>query len=149
MVYFWAGLTVLLVIIEAVTVQLVTIWFAVGSLAALVAKLAGLNLTWQCGIFVAVSLLVLLLTRPFVKKITKKHLVPTNADRCIGKEAIVSETINNREGTGQVRISGITEQQSFGYEAEMILQKETHFRVVKVEKANGKIYVDMDVIGQG
>lgn len=107
MVYFWAALTVILVIVEALTVQLVTIWFAVGSLAAVIASLAGANTVWQCVIFAAVSLLALILTRPYVKKAIEKRAVPTNADRCIGKEAIVTETIDNRAGRGQVRIGGI------------------------------------------
>lgn len=107
MVYFWAALTVILVIVEALTVQLVTVWFAVGSLAAVIASLAGANTVWQCVIFVAVSLLALILTRPYVKKAILKKAVPTNADRCIGKEAIVTETIDNRAGCGQVKIGGI------------------------------------------
>ncbi len=108
MIYFWAALTVVLVIVEAATVQLVTIWFAVGSLAAVIANLAGANVIWQSIIFVAVSLIVLALTRPYVKKAIEKRAVPTNADRCIGREAIVSETIDNRAGQGQVKIGGIT-----------------------------------------
>ena len=108
MVYFWAALTVILIIAEAVTVQLVTIWFAVGSLAALIANLAGANAVWQGVIFVAVSLIVLALTRPYVKKAIEKRAVPTNADRCIDQEAIVCEKIDNRAGQGQVKIGGIT-----------------------------------------
>ncbi len=107
MIYFWAALTVILIIVEAVTVQLVTIWFAVGSLAAVIANLAGANEIWQSIIFVAVSLIVLALTRPYVKKAIEKKAVPTNADRFIGKEAIVTETIDNRAGRGQVKIGGI------------------------------------------
>ncbi len=107
MIYFWAALTVVLVIVEAATVQLVTIWFAVGSLAAVIANLAGANTVWQCVIFVAVSLVVLVLTRPYVKRAIEKRAVPTNADRCIGREAIVSEQIDNRAGRGQVKIGGI------------------------------------------
>lgn len=108
MVYFWAALTVILVVVEALTVQLVTIWFAVGSLAAVIANLAGANAIWQSIIFVAVSLIVLVLTRPYVKKAIEKRAVPTNADRCIGMEAIVCEKIDNRAGQGQVKISGVT-----------------------------------------
>ena len=108
MVYLWAALTVVLIIVEAVTVQLVTIWFAIGSLAALIANLAGANAVWQGIIFVVVSLAVLVLTRPYVKKAIEKKTVPTNSDRCIGKEAIVSEKIDNRAGQGQVKIGGIT-----------------------------------------
>ncbi len=107
MVYLWIALTVVLVVVEALTVQLVTIWFAAGSLAATIASLAGATTVWQCVVFVSVSLLALILTRPYVKKAIEKRAVPTNADRCIGAQAIVTETIDNRAGQGQVKIGGI------------------------------------------
>ncbi len=107
MVYFWAALTVVLIIIEALTVQLVTIWFAVGSLAAVVANLLGADILWQFIIFTAVSLLVLLLTRPYVKKIVERHTEPTNADRVIGETAIVTEKIDNISGKGQVKVGSV------------------------------------------
>ena len=107
MVWIWAVLTVLFIVVEAVTVQLLTIWFAVGSVVALVASLLGATTVWQCVIFVIVSLVMLVLTRPYVKKAIEKKAVPTNADRFIGKEAIVTEAIDNRAGQGQVKISGI------------------------------------------
>lgn len=107
MVYLWIALTVILVVVEALTVQLVTIWFAAGSLAATIASLAGATTVWQCVIFVSVSLLALILTRPYVKKAIEKRTVPTNADRCIGKEAVVIEKIDNRAGQGQVKIGGV------------------------------------------
>ena len=44
---------------------------------------------------------------------------------------------------------GLSKQYSFGSEAEMLVQKETHFRVAKVEKSGSKIYIDLEVIGQG
>lgn len=108
MVWVWAALTVVFIIVEAVTVQLLTIWFAVGSVAALVASLLGATTVWQCIIFIIVSLLILVLTRPYVKKMIENRTEPTNADRCIGKEAVVSEKIDNRAGQGQVKIAGIT-----------------------------------------
>lgn len=106
MVWFWIALTVVLVIVEALTVQLVTIWFAAGSLAAVIAAFAGADTLWQCIIFAVVSLASLLLSRPYVKKAIEKKAVPTNADRCIGKEAVVTVTIDNRAGSGQVKIGG-------------------------------------------
>lgn len=146
MVYVWAALTVVLVIVEALTVQLVTIWFAVGSLAAVIASLAGASEVWQCIIFAAVSLLVLILTRPYVKKAIEKRAVPTNADRCIGKEAIVTETIDNRAGVGQVKIGGIawtarSEDDSVIECDEVVLIKKIEGVKVIVEKIKTEIRV--------
>lgn len=107
MVWFWAVLTAVLVVIEAVTVQLVTIWFAVGALSAVVANLLGADIVWQFVIFTAVSLIMLILTRPYVKKFVERRTVPTNADRVIGCDAVTQEEINNKMGTGQVKVGGV------------------------------------------
>ncbi|MCR4616305.1 MAG: NfeD family protein [Clostridiales bacterium] len=104
---FWIILTVVLVVIEAATVQLVTIWFAAGSVAALVSELLHAPIWLQWVIFFGVSVLTLLLTRPFVKKMTAKKIQPTNADRCIGQTATVLEEINNVAATGLVSVGGV------------------------------------------
>lgn len=132
MVWLWAALMVVFIIVEAVTVQLLTIWFAVGSLAALIASLLGATTVWQCVIFVVVSLLVLVLTRPYVKKVIEARTEPTNADRCIGKEAIVCEKIDNRAGQGLVKIAGIT--WTARSEDDSVIEAD---EIVKVEKIEG------------
>lgn len=108
MLIFWIVLLVVLIVIEAVTAQLVTIWFAAGAAAALVAELCGLEQWLQWIIFIAVSAVALIATRPLVRKITQKTVQPTNADRCIGQIAVVTEDIINIEGKGQVYVNGIT-----------------------------------------
>ena len=108
MLIFWIVLLVVLIIVEAVTAQLVTIWFAAGAAAALVAERCGLEQWLQWRIFIAVSVIALIATRPLVRKATKSKIEPTNADRCIGKTAVVTEDINNIEGKGQVQVNGIT-----------------------------------------
>ena len=97
MLWLWIGLIVLFVIIEAATVQLVTIWFAIGSVAGLIACAAGLEIWIQFLIFAVVSAVALAVTRPFVKKFTKGRKQPTNADRYIGQEATVTEKSFQRE----------------------------------------------------
>lgn len=106
MLYFWIAAVIVLLIIEVATMQLVTIWFAVGAAAGLIAYLCNLPLVWQIVLFVAVSALALAVTRPFVKRFAHKEIDPTNADRCIGKTAIVVEDINNNLGKGAVKING-------------------------------------------
>ncbi len=106
MLYFWIAAVIVLLIIEVATMQLVTIWFAVGAAAGLIAYLCNLPLVWQIVLFVVVSAVALAVTRPFVKRFAHKEIDPTNADRCIGKTAIVVEDINNNLGKGAVKING-------------------------------------------
>lgn len=107
MLAFWIVMLVAFVVIEAITAQLVTIWFAVGSVAALIAEMLGAEVWLQWLIFVAVSAVVIIATRPLVKKLTKQKSQPTNADRCIGQLAVVTEEINNIEAKGAVKVGGI------------------------------------------
>lgn len=102
----WVVLLIVFLVLEAVSVQLVSAWFAVGALAALIANLCGLNVVWQIVLFLAVSAICLVATRPLVKKLTAAKIQKTNADRCIGAEAVVIEEINNLEPTGQVKAVG-------------------------------------------
>lgn len=108
MLYFWIATFVFLVIAEATTAQLVTIWFAVGALGALIANLLNAQDWLQWAIFVVVSIVTLVATRPLVKKFTGKKIQPTNADRNIGEQAIVLEDIDNTLGTGSVNVKGVT-----------------------------------------
>ena len=102
----WIALAVIFFIIEAATAQIVTIWFAVGSIGAIIANVIGANPAGQLVVFVAVSLLTLIIARPYLRKFTKTKVQPTNADMCIGEKAIVTEEINNTLGVGQAKIKG-------------------------------------------
>lgn len=107
MTYLWIVLMVLLIILEASTVQLVSIWFAIGALGALLVSLLSPGSTViQIAVFVIVSLIALVVTRPLVKKFTKAKIQPTNADRFVGADAVVTEEINNSLGTGLVNSKG-------------------------------------------
>ena len=106
MVWIWVALLAAFVIIEASTAQLLTIWFAVGSLAALITTFITDNIVIQVIVFVVVSAIALAVTRPLVKKMTQAKKQPTNADMYIGKEAVVTEDINNLEAKGLVKVGG-------------------------------------------
>ena len=106
MVFVWIAVTVAFIIVEAMTTQLLTIWFAAGSAAAIVASLLNASTLVQCIVFVAVSLIALIATRPLVKKLTKQKFSPTNADRFIGESAVVTEKIDNIAQTGLVKLQG-------------------------------------------
>ena len=107
MLIFWVVMLVVLLIVEAVTAQMVTIWFAAGAAAAIAAEILGAQVWLQWIVFVAVSAVALVVTRPLVRKLTKTRVQPTNADRCIGQTAIVVEDIDNIESKGQVNVNGI------------------------------------------
>lgn len=106
MIYLWVGLIVLFVIAEAVTVQLVTIWFAVGAVGGFIANLCGASDRLQWVAFLAVSIVALILSRPLAKKYLNSRFVPTNADRSIGKTAVVTREINNTQNVGEARVDG-------------------------------------------
>ncbi len=105
-VYVWIGALIALIVVEAATVQLVTIWFALGALAALIATLLKASLYVQIGVFIAASIIALIATRPLVKKLTKQKASPTNADRFIGETAIVTEEIDSLQSRGTVKVKG-------------------------------------------
>lgn len=109
MLYLWIGLFVLFLVAEALTAQLTTIWFACGALVALILEIAGVHsIAIQVVVFTLVSVVVLVATRPLVKKVINKHKEATNADRNIGCDAIVTETIDNLAATGAVKLNGNT-----------------------------------------
>jgi membrane protein implicated in regulation of membrane protease activity len=102
----WLIAAVILAIIEAATLGLVTLWFAIGAIFALAADLMGLSIQLQVIIFILSSGILVYFTRPLAKKYLKTRTVRTNADRLIGTTGIVIEKIQNVQGTGQVKISG-------------------------------------------
>lgn len=102
----WLILAIFFGILEAVTVQIVSIWFVGGSVCALIAYLLGANNAWQIGIFFGVSALLLICTRPFVKKLTKNKKVCTNADKLIGKTAVVTKNTDDMGLMGEAKIDG-------------------------------------------
>lgn len=104
----WVIAMVVFLVVEAVTVGLASIWFAVGALAAMFAAMIGAVLWVQIAIFLVVSAVTLYLTRPLVKKYVNTKVHPTNADMMIGKECKVTETIDNVAGSGAVYVDGKT-----------------------------------------
>lgn len=103
---FWAAAIIVFGIVEAVTIQLVSIWFLFGSIAALVSAVCGAPPVIQIVIFIAVSIIALIITRPLVRKFVSSKKVNTNADRVIGQVGIVTENIDNVKATGQVKVDG-------------------------------------------
>ena len=108
MVIIWLVAMIVLIIVEAMVPGLVSIWFALGALAALVSALLNAPVWLQIVWFLVVSILALVFTKPLVRKFQSGKIQPTNADAVIGKECVVVEEVNNVLGTGAVTVDGKT-----------------------------------------
>lgn len=106
MVIFWAAATVLFIVIEAATVGLASIWFALGALCALIATLLGAPFWLQIIWFVLISALTLAATRPLVKKYVNGKKQPTNVDRLLGSTVQILEDVDNIAATGSAKADG-------------------------------------------
>ena len=106
--YIWIAVMILAAVFEGITTQLVSVWFVIGALVAAIISFFVPNFAVQFALFVGVSLFMLIITKPFVKKLKQAKSEPTNADRNIGKTAVVIQQINNTTGTGQVKLAGST-----------------------------------------
>ena len=107
MYILWIIVLVAGIILEAATFTLISMWFAIGAVAAIIAAGAGAGTAVQVVVFFAVSFISLAATRPLLKKIMPKKYVPTNGELDIGKTAQVIETICAEKSTGRVRLEGI------------------------------------------
>lgn len=103
---FWLVLAVVMGIIEAVTTQLVSIWFAVGALAGCITSLFTDNIWIQIAVAVLVTIATLFATRPLTKRLMNTAKTYTNSDKNIGKTAVVTMDIDNNTAVGQVKVGG-------------------------------------------
>lgn len=103
----WLIFFIILVIVELITVNLVTIWFALGALITSLVSLYTTDTVILLAFFVITSLLLLILTKPVVEKLKVKKVVATNLDQVIGKTGIVSVPIE-KDKIGEVKVLGKT-----------------------------------------
>lgn len=106
MTVVWLIAMIVLLVVEGIVPGLVSIWFALGALAALISALLHAPLWLQIVWFLVVSIAALWFTRPLAKKYVNAKTQPTNADILIGKECIVEEKIDNIRGSGAVAVDG-------------------------------------------
>lgn len=102
----WIGIAVVAIILEASTMAMVSIWFALGAIAATLLCLCSAPIWAQVLVFVAVTLSVFLAFRKFWRDKLKNNFTPTNIDRNIGKAVLVSQEVNNLAGTGEIKVNG-------------------------------------------
>ena len=108
-VLFWACAVIAFVVAEIMTIQLVSIWFAAGSLVTLLfSYFYELTAIEQLGIFIISSSIFLLISLPLLRnRRNRKNAVATNAELDVGRHATVIEVINSDKGTGRVTLNGV------------------------------------------
>lgn len=107
MVWVWVAVFVIAVIVEAITQEFVSIWFAVGALISLVTTFVIPDLIWaQVLIFSFVSLIALACTRPLVRKMTERAVRHTNVDEFVGKRVKLEKAVTKYDA-GEVKVNGI------------------------------------------
>lgn len=104
---FWLAAMVIFIAAEAMTVSLVSIWFAAGALGAILVALLGGGLVLQVTVFLALAVALLLSLRSIVRKHFTPHVTRTNIDSVIGATGIVVTPVNNIAALGQVQIGGV------------------------------------------
>lgn len=135
----WLVLLLLFAVGEAVTVGLTCVWFAAGALAALVAALLGGAVWLQMALFIVVSVLCLLAVRPLARKYINPKVQPTNADRVIGAEALVTEEIDNLHGKGAVTVGGVV--WTARSDSDTVIPAGSLTRVLRIEGV--KVFVEL------
>lgn len=131
-ILIWAGIAVVAIIVEGCTVQLVSMWFAVGALVSAVVSVFTDDIFVQIAVFSVLSVICIVATRPLAKRLKEKNgEIPTNCDRYIGKTAEVIVDIDNNNASGQVKVDGsVWSAKSIGNE---ILPKGTKVKVNAIE----------------
>lgn len=103
----WLIVMVVCLVVEISTLGLTSIWFAGGALLALIISLIGGPVWLQALVFFVTSIVLLVFTRPLATKYFNKNRTKTNVESISGKQAIVTETIDNLKGTGQIVTDGM------------------------------------------
>ena len=103
----WFALLIVFVLAEAATVSMVSTWFALGSLAALIVSLIGGELWLQILVFLTASAVALALLRPIARKYFNPRITRTNVDALTGKTCLCVTAIDNLSGVGQVKIGDV------------------------------------------
>ena len=127
----WIGLFIILLIIEVFTVGLTTIWFAIGALAAAGANTLGANLTIQIIVFLAVSIVLMIFTRPWAAKHLNKNRLKTNYESKIGEVIKITERVDNLRQTGRSIVDG-QEWTVRSQDNNVILEKDELAKVISV-----------------
>lgn len=106
LIIIWIALTIALLVVESLTTNLTTIWFAIGAIITAIVASFGVDPFIQIIVFVTSSAILLILTRPLIKKFNKKKTM-TNKDNLLGLRTYVTEKIDNIAQTGYIKIGDV------------------------------------------
>jgi membrane protein implicated in regulation of membrane protease activity len=106
--WFWLAMIILFLVLEMITVSLVSIWFVGGALAGFAVSYVTENILIQAAVFLGVSVVLLLMLRPLARRLSvkQKDQMVSGAKAMIGKQAIVTEEIDNVHAKGAVQVNG-------------------------------------------
>ena len=108
MTYFWLAVVIVAIAAEAMTADLVAIWFMPAALISMILALVNVPLWIQIVVFIVLVAVFLVLSKMFLRKYLKKRPQEiTNADSLLGQTAIVTEELNNPAQSGAVRVNGL------------------------------------------
>ena len=106
MIVLWGIMAALFLVVELITIGMVSIWFMVGAIAALIAAALGAALWLQIVLFLIISAICFALLYPKLKNMVRHSRSATNADMVIGQTCVVTQRIDNIAGTGTVSVGG-------------------------------------------
>lgn len=104
--WMWVAIIIFAVIIEAVTEQMISIWFVPGAVICTVMDFLNVGIVWQVLVFLLISLVGILFVRKQVLKFKPGKDTKTNIDAIIGEKCVVTEKIDNFAGCGQAKVKG-------------------------------------------
>lgn len=133
-VYIWLAVFIILIIFELLTLSLTTIWFAAGSIVALILDSLGFSIWVQLIAFLLVSFLILIRYRPLAKEYINKKITKTNYNALIGKKAVVIEKIDNIKDVGRATINGI-DWRARSVLDEVVIEEGATVKIIKIEGA--------------
>lgn len=128
MIEIWFILFLSLLFLELITINLVSIWFAIGALAALITASITDYVVIQMIVFILISVISLLVTKPIVQKLRRRSITPTNLDRVIGKNGVVTKEIT-KNSYGEVKVEGSI----WTAKASQRIQEKSQVKVLKIE----------------
>ena len=103
MIPIWLGIIIAAIVIEVITVDLVSVWFAAGGIIALILCLLGINQSIQIAAFIIIAIITAVVVRPIAKKYMRGNIERTNFDRVIGKHGLITKTIT-ADTKGEVKV---------------------------------------------
>lgn len=106
MMILWLVVLIVSIVVEIISLGLTSIWFAGGAIVALILSAVSLPLWLQILVFLVVSIVLMIFTRPIAVKYFNKDRVRTNVESLIGRQAIVISEVSNLQGIGQVTVGG-------------------------------------------